>query len=176
MSIFSSWDGGAISTRLQAAPELAFEADWLRWVQPCREGAVDVLLQPEALLAEECPGSSHTCRGGMVEALCDCWYVAAAMRNQRGYRKRSGLLSCCFETLRLCVLMLKQRRLPESICFGLSQRRALHRTSRQLGRFNEVDPNLALRAKGSSCFSPTFSGRFAEHFVTCRLSSTYISV
>src|SRR5271155_4374684 len=62
MSVFSSWENCVVSTRFPIALELSFEADWLRSVQTRREGVVETLLQPEALLAAGCLRSSHTCR------------------------------------------------------------------------------------------------------------------
>jgi hypothetical protein len=72
MSVFSSWEKCVVSTRFPVALELSFEADWPRSVQTRREGVVETLLQPEALLVVGWLRSSHTCRGGMVEVLCGC--------------------------------------------------------------------------------------------------------
>jgi hypothetical protein len=51
MSVFSSWEKCAVSTRFPVALESSFEADRLRLVQTRREGVVETLLQLEALLA-----------------------------------------------------------------------------------------------------------------------------
>lgn len=72
MSVFSSWEKCVVLTRFPVALELSFEAVWRRLVQTRREGMVDSLLQPEALLVAGRLRSSNTCPGGMVEVLCDC--------------------------------------------------------------------------------------------------------
>ena len=72
MSVFSSWEKCVVLTRFPVALVLSFEAVWRRLVQTRREGMVDSLLQPEALLVAGRLRSSNTCPGGMVEVLCDC--------------------------------------------------------------------------------------------------------